>query len=467
MGVPAILRYLPADLPRASEITVDGRVLTFTLLISLLTGILFGLVPLFQSQRVSAQDSLKQSGRGMAPGQSRLRGALIIGQVATALVLLTGAGLMTKSFWALLGVSPGFQTEHILTARLSLPPRYTNGYKYGMGRHREITAFQRELLERVRNIPSVRSAAFTAYLPLAGVDNSRSFDVEGRPAKPAGVYDVTKYRPVSPGYFETIGIPIERGRGFEAGDVEDRPLVVAVNESMARMFWGAQNPVGQRVRFDNGEWRTIVGVVGDVHYEGLAEKPGPEMYIPYGQVPNVEARPIIVARTLIEPTNLISALRKAVSEVDPSVPMDQIETMKQIVSTSVGQPRFRTAVLFVLAFLAVFVASIGLYGVMSYLISQRTREFGIRVAVGASTGALLRLVLGQAVKLVSIGISLGLVGAMVLAKSIASLLYGITPFDTATFASMSLLLALVAFAASYIPARRAASVDPMVALRYE
>ena len=216
--------------------------LTFTLLISLLTGILFGLVPLFQSQRVSAQDSLKQSGRGMAPGQSRLRGALIIGQVATALILLTGAGLMTKSFWALLSVSPGFQTEHILTARLSLPPQYTNGYKYGMGQHREITAFQSELLERVRNMPGVRSAAFTAYLPLAGVDNSRSFDVEGRPAKPAGVYDVTKYRPVSPGYFETIGIPIERGRGFEAGDMEDRPLVVAVNESMARMFWGAQNP---------------------------------------------------------------------------------------------------------------------------------------------------------------------------------------------------------------------------------
>ena len=191
------------------------------------------------------------------------------------------------------------------------------------------------------------------------------------------------------------------------------------------------------------------------------------MYVPYGQIANVESRPTIVLRTSVEPTSLTSSLRQALSQLDAGVPMDQIETMKQIVSSSVGQPRFRTAVLFVLAFLAVFVASIGLYGVMSYLISQRTREFGIRVAVGASTGALLRLVLGQALKLVSIGISLGLVGAMVLAKSIAGLLYGITPFDTATFASMSLLLAVVAFAASYIPARRAASVDPMVALRYE
>src|SRR5260370_9257387 len=233
-----------------------------------------------------------------------------------------------------------------------------------MGQHREISGFQRELLERVRNIPGVQSAAFTAYLPLAGVDNSRSFDIEGRPAKPAGVYDVTKYRPVSPGYFETIGIPIQRGRGFETKDVEDRPLVVAVNESMARVFWGGQNPVGQRLRFDNGEWRTIVGVVGNVHYEGLAEEPGPKMYVPYSQVPNVEARPLIVVRTSIEPTNLISALRKAVSDVDTSVPIDQIETMKQIVSASVGQPRFITFVLLIFASLAVFIPSIVLYGVM-------------------------------------------------------------------------------------------------------
>ncbi len=467
VGVPAILHYLPADLPRASEITVDGRVLTFTALISLSTGILFGLLPLFQSQRVSAQDSLKQSGRGMAPSQSRLRSALVIGQVAIALVLLTGAGLMIKSFWTLLSVSPGFQTEHILTARLSLPPQYTNGSVFGVGQHRRISAFQRELLDRVRGIPGVISAAFTAYLPLSGTESSWAFDIEGRPPRPVGVYNVAYYRPVSSDYFETIGIPILRGRSFAPSDDEDSPLVAIINESMVRAFWGQQNPVGQRVRFSDQKWRTIVGVVGDVHHESLGTKPEPEMYVPYGQIANVESRPTIVLRTSVEPTSLTSSLRQALSQLDAGVPMDQIETMKQIVSSSVGQPRFRTAVLFVLAFLAVFVASIGLYGVMSYLISQRTREFGIRVAVGASTGALLRLVLGQALKLVSIGISLGLVGAMVLAKSIAGLLYGITPFDTATFASMSLLLAVVAFAASYIPARRAASVDPMIALRYE
>jgi len=408
LSVPALVRHLPADLPRASEIAVDGRVLIFTSLISLITGIAFGLVPLFHSQGISANDSLKESGRGMATGQSRLRSALIVGQVAIALVLLIGAGLMTKSFWTLLQVSPGFRTEHILTARLSLPPQYTNGYIFGTGQHRRISAFQRDLLERVRGIPGVLSAAFTAYLPLGGTDNSWAFDVEGRPAKPPGVYDVTNYRPVSAGYFETIGIPVLHGRGFNAGDNEDGPLVVVINESMARTYWNQQNPAGQRVRFGDTKWRTIVGVVGDVHHQGLSAKLAPEMYVPYGQVPNVEARPTIVLRTAIEPANVTSALRKAASEADANVPMDQIETMKQIVSGSVGQSRFRTAVLLTFALLALFVASIGLYGVMSYLVSQRTREFGIRMAVGASRGAVLRLVIGEAAKLVGMGICLGL-----------------------------------------------------------
>jgi predicted permease len=250
-------------------------------------------------------------------------------------------------------------------------------------------------------------------------------------------------------------------------DNEDSPLIVIVNDSMASTYWNQQNPVGQRLRFGDQKWRTIVGLVGDVHHGGLGTKPEPEMYIPYGQIPNVESRPTIVLCTSIEPTNVTSALRKAVSEVDASVPLDQIETMKQIISVSVGEPRFRTAVLLTFAILALFVASIGLYGVMSYLMNQRTREFGIRVAVGASSGDLLRLVLGQAAKLVCIGICLGLFGAMLLARSIASLLYGVTPFDTATLISVSFLLTAVALLASYIPARRAASVDPMVTLRYE
>ncbi len=467
LSVPALVHHLPTDLPRTSEISVDGRVLAFTSLISLITGIVFGLVPLFQSRRISANDSLKQSGRGVATGQSRLRSALIVGQVAVALVLLIGAGLMTKSFWNLIRVSPGFHTERILTARLSLPPQYTNGYQFGLGKHRRISAFERQLLERVREIPGVESAAFTAYLPLSGEDNAWAFNIEGRPEKPPGVYDMANYRPVSAGYFETIGIPVERGRGFASTDAEDHPLVVIVNHSMARSFWGRENPVGRRLRFSGPDWRTVVGVVGDVHHEELDKKPEPEMYVPYGQIANVEARPTIVLRTSIQPSSLAGALRKAVSEVDANVPVDHIETMRQIVSVSVGQSRFRTAVLLMFAFLALFVASIGLYGVMSHLVSQRIREFGIRMAVGASRGAVLRLVLGQAAKLVSIGICLGLVGAAILARLITTLLFGVAPFDAATLTLVPLLMAVVALVASYIPANRAAKSDPLASLRYE
>ncbi len=463
--VPALVRHLPADLPRTSEIAVDWRVLAFTVVMSLLTGIIFGLVPVLQSGPV--EDSLKRNARGVAAGQSRLRSALIVGQVAIALTLLAGAGLMMKSFRTLMQVTPGFRTDHILTARLSLPPYYTHGNEFGTGIHREITRFQRALLERVREIPGVRSAAFAAYLPLSGTHNDWAFFVEGRPIKPPGLFDVTNYRPVTAGYFETMGIPVLRGRGFNAQDDEDHPLVVLINASMARTFWGSQNPIGQRLRFGDDKWRTIAGVVGDVRHEGLAAKPAPEMYIPYGQVPNVEVRPTIVLRTSVDPASVTSALREAVRSVDPGVPMDQVETMKQLVYGSVEQSRFRTAVLLTFALLALFVASIGLYGVMSYSVSQRMREFGIRMAVGASRGAVLRAVLGQSAKLVGIGIAIGLIGAALLGRLIRSLLYGVAPSDAGTLAGVSVLLAIVALTASYIPAQRAASADPMASLRFE
>ena len=461
LSVPALIAHLPADLPRIAEISVDGRVLAFTTLITLATGIVFGLVPMVQSRGV------RLNGRGVSAGQSSLRGALIVGQVSLALVLLAGAGLMIKSLSALLRVSPGFQTTHILTARLSLPPRYANGYRFGTGQHRRISVFQRELADRVRAIPGVRSAGFTSYLPLAGTNNNWSFFIEGRPPNPPGVYDSTDYRPVTAGYFETIGIPIRRGRSFEARDDEDHALVVVVNEAMARQFWPNENPVGKRLKFGDEHWRTIVGIVGDVHHQGLAIAPAPEMYIPWGQVPNVEVRPTIVVRSFIEPASLTSALRKAVAEVDPEVPMDQVATMDQLVYGSVSEARFRTAVISLFALLALFVASIGVYGVMSYLVSQRTREFGIRMAVGATRGAVFALILRQGAKLAAIGIAIGLVAAALFGRLIASLLYGVKPLDAATLAGVSILLAAVALFASYVPARRAAYTDPMDSLRYE
>jgi putative ABC transport system permease protein len=399
--------------------------------------------------------------------QSRLRSSLIVGQVAIAMILLVGAGLMTKSLWKLTQVSPGFQTEHILTARLSLPPQYANGYAFGTGKHPKISQFQSKLLQRVREIPGVKLAAFTSYLPMSGVDNSWGFSIEGRAPNPSGVYDVANYRPVSAGYFEAMGIPVLSGRDFSSVDTENGPLVVLVNAAMANTWWKGKNPIGEHVRFGDQPWRTVVGVVADVHHDSLETKPGPEMYVPYAQVPNVEVRPVIVLRTSVDPASLTGALRKAVSDVDPHVPMDHIETMKQLVYGSEGESRFRTVVVLLFAFLALFVASIGLYGVMSYSVSQRTREFGIRMAVGASRSAILRAVLAQAANLVSIGISLGIIGAVLLARLITTLLYGVTPFDIATLVSVSILLAFVALTACYVPARRASSINPMDSLRYE
>jgi putative ABC transport system permease protein len=461
-GVPALARHLPSDLPRTVEIAVDGRVLIFTSVVALLTGLLFGLAPVFYARR-----SLQQSGRGVIDGPSRLRGALIVGQIAMALALLTGAGLMAKSLWTLLQVPPGFRPDHMLTAQLSLPPQYTNDYKFGIGAHRQISAFQQRLLDRVRAIPGVKSAAFTAYLPLSGANNSWAFRIEGRPPKPPGEFDLVNYRPAGPGYFDTIGIPVQRGRGFTASDNEDRPLVITINESMARKFWGSADPIGQRVGFAGNEWRAIVGIVGDVHHHGLDTKATPEMYVPYAQAPNVEARPTIVLRTSIEPLNIAVPLRQAVAEVDRSVPIDRITTMQDLVSNSVGQPRFRTAVILTFSLLALFVASIGLYGVMSYVVSQRRQEFGIRMALGATPWAVMHLVLGQAAKLVGIGIVLGLTGAVLLSQTIATLLYGVAPVDGVTLASVTTVLALVGMAAVYVPARRAAKSDPMESLRHD
>jgi putative ABC transport system permease protein len=460
-SVPALVRHLPADLPRTSEIAVDGRVLAFTTFLALATGILFGLVPPIQSR------AARLNARGVASGQSRVRGALTVGQIALALVLLAGAGLMTKSLRALLRVSPGFQTAHILTARFSLPPRYAHGYQFGTGRHREISVFQRDLTDRVRAIPGVESSAFSAYLPLSGTFNDWAFFIEGRPPKPQGVFDLTDYRPVTAGYFETMGIPVIRGRSFTRQDDEDHPLVVMINGAMARKFWGGEDPVGKRLKFGDETWRVIVGIAGDVHHQGLASAPQPEMYVPWGQVPNVEVRPTIVVRSFVDPASLTSALRHAAAAVDPEVPMDQVATMDQLVSGSVSESRFRTALLSAFAVLALFVASIGLYGVMSYLVSQRTREFGIRMAVGATRGSVFAMVLMHAAKLAGIGVAIGLVAAALTGRLIASLLYGVKPLDAATLAGVSILLAAVALLASYIPARRAAHADPMESLRYE
>jgi len=434
--------------------------LIFTAVISLVTGILFGLGPLFATWRESAWESLKQNNRFASGIQTRLRSGLAVAQIAIAIILLIGASLMVKSFWALMNVAPGFRSENILTARLSLP-----GSRYHD--NRRIAALEREVLESLRGRPGFQSAGFATYVPLSGSDNDWGFLIEGRPPLPVGTHNMTKYRPVSAGYFETIGIPVLRGRSFTSADTAESPWVVVINDSMAREYWPSENPIGQRLNFAEPPWRTVIGVVGDVLHEGLDGEAKAEMYLPVDQSSNIESDPTIVVRTEIDAGGAAAELRGAVSAVDPAIAVDRIETMRQLVSGSVAQPRFRTVILVAFSLLALVMASIGIYGVINYLVIQRTREFGIRLSLGATPTDVLRLVLGRAARLIGAGTCLGLVGSFFLVRLIAKLLFGTAPLDPLTFAAVPLLLAAVALVASYIPARRATKVDPLVALRYE
>jgi putative ABC transport system permease protein len=452
--------YLPADFSRAAGITVDLRMLVFATMISLATGILVGLMPLVGAGRANASESLKENNRATGSRQSGLRNALAVTQMAIAIVLLIGAGLMSKSLWALMHVAPGFRSQGILTARLSLPgTRYPD--------NRRIAAFEEELVDRLRGRPGVQSAGFATYLPLSGTDNGWSFVIEGRPPLPVGVFNMAKYRPVSPGYYETIGIPLIRGRWFAPSDTADSPWVVVINDSMARQYWPGENPIGQRLSFGSPIARTVIGIVGDVLHEGLDGETKPEMYVQVQQAPNTESSPTIVMRTALDASAAAAELRAAVSAMDRAVPVDRIGTLDQLVSASVAQPRFRTVMLAAFSILALAMASIGIYGVMNYLVIQRTREFGIRLSLGATQIDVLRLVLRRAAVLIGAGSILGLGGSVLLVRLIANLLFGTAPLDPITFAAVPFALAAVALLASYIPARRATLVDPIVALRCE
>lgn len=456
----ALAPHLPPDLSRAAGMAGDVRILAFTAVISLATGIFFGLGPLVGMRRISAGESLKQSFRVAGASHSRLRNVLAVAQISIAIILLIGAGLMAKSFWALTHVSPGFRADSILTARLSLPrSRYPD--------NKRIAAFERELLETLSTKPGVQSAGLATYLPLSALDNGWSFIVEGRPPLPVGMHNMAKYRPASAGYFETIGIPVLRGRSFTPADTADSPWVTVINESMAREYWGEQDPIGRRLQFGAETWRTVIGVVGDVLHEGLDGETKPEMYVPMEQAPNTESGPTIVVRTALDTGAAAGELRGAVAAIDRAIPVDRIQTMEQLVSGSVAQPRFRTVILAAFSMLALVMASIGIYGVMNYLVIQRTREFAIRVSMGATRAEVLRLVLSRAAALIGAGTCLGLAGSVGLVRVITGLLFATAPLDPLTFAAAPALLAGVALAASYLPALRATRVDPMVALRYE
>jgi putative ABC transport system permease protein len=463
-GVDLLKTLLPTAFPRLADIGVDPRVLGFTLLVSCATGVAFGLAPALQFTKPDLHAFLKESARGSTGGArgGRLRGLLIVSEVALSLVLLVGAGLLFRSFLRLQSVELGFRPQRVLT--FSLTPSGTN--------FRDDAAysnFYRDVAERVRAIPGVEAVGVINTLPLAKGPTT-GFRVEGGPALRPDQMPSVNYRSVSAGYFDAAGVSVIKGRVPDERDVAGQPLVLAVNQSLARRDFPGEDPVGKRISYGirpDGQpiWFQIVGVVSDVRNTELGTEPTPEIYTSYLQDPF--AGMSYVVRSSVEPESLVPSVREAVRSVDRAQPVSDVRTMEQLVGEAAAEPRFNSLLLGLFAGMALVLAAAGIYGVMSYAVTQRTHEIGIRIALGAQTRDVLRFVVGQGMALALAGVGLGLVAALALTRVMSSLLYGVSATDPLTFAAVALLLSLVALLASYIPARRATKVDPMVALRYE
>ncbi|HEU4833918.1 MAG TPA: ABC transporter permease [Pyrinomonadaceae bacterium] len=464
-GLVLLKAFIPENISQAREISIDLKVLGFTLLVSVATGLIFGLAPALQAIRFNQIDTLKEGGRDAATGGSgkRLRSLLVTAEVAISLVLLIGAGLLINSFLRLRNVDPGFRTDNLLTMKIVLPdPKYEE-----MERR---SAFYTELINRVQSLAGVRSAAVTSNLPLYRQGNSISIGIEGQPDPPPGQERIVVTRMISPGYFDTMSIPLLRGRGLTEQDTETTPNVVVVSETMARRYWPNEDVIGKRIALGRirtpEDWFQVVGVVKDVRQFELNAEPKPQMYLTYRQVGFFDSRDLVV-KTDVDPASMAATVRKAVWEIDKDQPVSNIQTMQEILADSIARQRFSMLLLAIFAAVALVLAGVGIYGVMSYSVAQRTHEIGIRMALGAQTGAVLKLAIGYGMKLVIAGIAIGLIAAFALTRVMATLLFGVTATDPATFTSISLLLVAVAVVASYVPARRATRVNPIIALRYE
>jgi putative ABC transport system permease protein len=446
----------PGDMAGLKALSLDWRVLAFTAAIAILTAVVFSLVPLLQVRRLDVSKSLKQSARTLAAasGSRRVRALLICSQVALAFVLLIGAALLIQTLARLRGVDPGFRTSDVLT--LLVPPPETPRD------HAHIVAFQREVLRRVEAIPGVASAGFTNHIPLSIKGDISGIGAEGRDAKQ---HFQCNFRMAGPGYLRTMGIPLRRGRDIQETDVHDAPLVVLINETLARTLWPGQDPIGRRLLFEPEVSAQVVGVVGDIHSSGLDVPPKPEFYISALQSPYTPFS--LAIHTNVEPLSLAAAVRRAIWSVDPDQPIADVASMDQILDKEVFSRRVQTDLLAAFALVALLLAAVGLYGVLAYQVGTRIPEIGVRMALGAAPSDVLGSVVGQGVRLAAIGVVAGAAGALALSRLIAGFLFGVSSSDPATYAVVAFVLLGTAAVAGYIPARRAMRVDPVTVLRQE
>jgi len=458
-GVQILLGLTPKDIPRLEGVSVDGWALLFTFAVSIGTGVLFGLAPAWHARTLSLNESLREGGRSIAglPRIKRVRGLLVMSEIALAVMLLIGSGLMLKSFQRLTDVNPGFNPERLLTMAVSLQfVRYQDPVKQ--------VAFFDQALQRIRSLPGVVAAGACTSLPPTYIQQGTGFAIEGRPVDAGSQPPSALYMPATPGYLEALGVPLTRGRSVAESDSAQAPGVVVINQSLARQFFPNEDPLGHRLTI-GGVLRTIVGVTGDAKYEGLGAAAGAQVYVPYAQSPFPGMR--VVVRATTDPLSLVSAVRAEIQSIDSEEGPTRIATMNQLISESLAQPRFNTFLIGLFAALAFILAAIGIYGVISYDVSQRTGEIGIRMALGAQARDIVKLILRQGALLTLGGLGLGIAGAFALTRFLAGLLFEVTPTDPATYVTVSVLLTVVAIAACLIPSRRATKIDPLVALRYE
>jgi putative ABC transport system permease protein len=464
IGIISIVSFMSNKLPRAAEIGLDGGVLGFTFAMSIVTGVLAGLAPAWRLAKSNVNDQLKQgSGRtGSEQGGNRTRSALVVAEIALSLTLLISAGLMVRSLWRLRNVDPGFDPHNLLTLTLDLPP-----VKYA--KLTQQLGFVNEVLRRVRGLPGVDSAGAIDALPLSGNGSTQPIAVEGRPLVEMSEQPEVAVRTITPGYIHATRVAMLKGRDLTEADAADKPAAILVSESLAERFWPNEDPIGKHLTmsFFPGTSREVVGVVGDVKQDGLnvAERIA-TLYVPFAQTPNHRSLSLVV-RTGSDRVNLVSAVTDAVHQVDREEPVVDVMTMDEVLSGSVAQPRFNMLLLAAFAGLALFLAAVGIYGVLSYAVKRRLQEIGIRMALGAARGDVLRMILGQGLRLAFMGVCIGLVASLGLTRFITSQLFEVKASDPLTLTGVSLLLVAVALAACYLPARRATKVEPTVALRYE